>query len=277
MTMHLTGPLLPFSNCNLWMAMFDPEVEDSLSKQERELPDAQLSGSDRRRWRRFRPLEKKRQFLNSRIAVRAILQRELKHSADKVRLDTNRQGQPILLSDEVEGLPQISLSHAGTVVAVAVSCEGSSAGVDIEIVEPLKSDALWRVAVHPRELELWHNPGGMSETEWLRTLWTIKESVWKSFGGIGEISISQILIDRIDGVIIPRVIHSSFANDEFRTQLFAVQCEQVFPGTMLVDQSGAGIMALRGSVSQWISAAAGNSCSDIVRHVRAASDRSQHP
>jgi phosphopantetheinyl transferase len=253
--MRLSGPLDVLRGCRLWLAMFDREPDDSLSKQERELSRAQMSHSDLQRWHRFRPLEKKRQFLNSRLAVHSILQKEFRHSADHVSFDTGPQGQPMLLSAQVKELPQISLSHSGTVVAVAVSQSGIPVGVDIERVEPLRMDALRLIAAHPHDLAWDGQQGGLSETEFLSTQWTIKESVWKSLGGVGEMKVSEISVVEDRGVMVPRVIHPFFADDVFRTRLFAVQCEEVFPDTMLVDPSAAGLITLRGSVSQRIPAA----------------------
>ena len=253
MNMHLTGPLEVFSHCHLWLAVFDATAGDSLARQLSELPASKMCTRDLARWRQFRTLEKKRQFLNSRIAMRSILQKELKHSSDDVHFHTNRMGQPILLSANVKELPPISLSHSGTAVAVAVSHGGAPIGVDIEVVAPLRADALRHFAANPSDSGWQHQHGRMSEAEFLRTLWTIRESVWKSIGGVDGISISRILVDYdAHGMIIPRAIHPSFAYDKFRTRLFAMQCEAVFPNTMLVKQSSADIMALRGSFTQRI-------------------------
>lgn len=255
MSMHLTGPLEVFSRCHLWLAVFNPTAGDSLARQLSELPASKMSSRDLIRWQQFRPLEKKRQFLNSRLAMRSIIQEEMRHSSDDVHFNTNRLGQPMLVSANMKGLPQISLSHSGTAVAVAVSYGEVQIGVDIEIVEPLRASALRHFAVNPGELAWPCAQGRMSETESLRTLWTIKESVWKSMGGVGEISISEILVDHdVHGVIVPRSVDPAFANDQFRTRLFAMQCESVFPNTVIVEHSTAGNMSLRGSVTQRIPA-----------------------
>jgi phosphopantetheinyl transferase len=250
MTMHVTGPLMIAPGCHVWLAVFSPELNDSLSRQNSELSTASLSSSDFRRWEQYRPLEKKRQFLNSRLAVRSVLKEEFGPAASRIRMETGAGGRPILISSGVRECPEISLSHSDTAVAVAISRCGIPVGVDIEKIEPLKVRSLRFVTANSCEMALYHRQNVLSETEFLRTLWTIKESVWKSLGGPGEITASDITVAYgEDGLLHPRVIDRSNTAEEFSTRLFAVQCKELLPETMVVKPATCHAIGLRGSVS----------------------------
>ncbi|MBC7966696.1 MAG: 4'-phosphopantetheinyl transferase superfamily protein, partial [Fuerstia sp.] len=226
--MHLADPVEVFPDCRLWLAYFDDESGDPVVSPEDALAEAKMSDRDQLRYQQYRPAVKKRQFLNSRRAVRSVLQRELGDTAAHVQFDSDSQGCPILVSEQIGCLPQISLSHSGNAVAVAISTHAFPIGVDIEIVEPLRAEALRQVAAHPHE-RAWCDQQTGRESDALATLWTIKEAVWKTLHSGGEITMAEISIEVHAGVLTSCVEHPAFKDAKFRTQLFVVECDAVAP------------------------------------------------
>ena len=229
--MHLADPVEVFPDCQLWLASFDDESGDFAVSLEDALAEARMSARDQLRWQQYRPAAKKRQFLNSRRAVRSVLQRELGDAAAHVQFDSDSQGCPVLLSEQVGHWPQMSLSHSGNVVAIAISRNAFPVGVDIETVEPLKADALRLVAAHPHE-RAWCDRQTGRESDALATLWTIKEAVWKTLHYGSEMPMSEVSVESHAGMLTPCVEHSAFRDAKFRTQLFVVDCEAVVPETI---------------------------------------------
>jgi phosphopantetheinyl transferase len=247
--MHLAEPVEVFPDCRLWLAYFDDGSGDSVSSPENALAEAALSARDQLRWQQYRPAAKKRQFLNSRRAMRSVLQRELGDTAAHVQFDSDSQGCPVLVSEQIGRLPQISLSHSGNAVAVAISTHAFPVGVDIEIVEPLRAEALRQVAAHPHE-RAWCDRQTGRESDALATLWTIKEAVWKTLHCGGELAMSEISTEFHAGILTPCVEHSAFKDAKFRTQLFVVGCDAVVPETICLMPERFGTLKLRGCVTQ---------------------------
>ncbi len=249
--MHLADPVEVFPDCRLWLAYFDDGPGDPVASSENVLTEAKLSARDQLRWQQYRPEAKKRQFLNSRRAVRSVLQRELGDAAARIQFDSDSKGRPVLLSPHVDHWPQISLSHSRNAVAVAISTSAFPIGVDIEVVERLRLEALQQVASHPHE-RVWCHQAPGRESDALVTLWTIKEAVWKTLHGVGEISMSEISIQSHAGILTPCVEHSAFKDAEFRTKLFVVACDAVVPETIRLMPGPFGSIELRGCVTQRI-------------------------
>ena len=247
--MHLADPVEVFPDCRLWLACFDDESGDPVASLDNSLAEAKFCARDQLRWQQYRPVEKKRQFLNSRRAMRSVLQRELGDAAADVEFDSDSQGRPVLLSKQAGRWPQISLSHSGNAVAVAISPNAIPVGVDIEIVEPLKADALRLVAAHPHE-RAWCDRQTGRESDALATLWTVKEAVWKTLHCGGEVAMPEISIESHAGILTPCVEHSAFKDTKFRTQLFVVACDAVVPETICLMPERFGNIKLRGCVTQ---------------------------
>lgn len=95
-----------------------------------------------------------------------------------VNLTRSPHGQPLLPGT---GLTT-SLSHSGTMVAVAIGC-GAAIGVDIEGL-PQRSDLqdIASVLCTPAEAAALSQLEGMARTRTLLELWTRKEAVLKAFG-----------------------------------------------------------------------------------------------
>lgn len=249
--MHLADPIEVFPDCRLWLASFDGESADPVVSPEYAEAEAKLSDRDQLRWQQYRPLVKKRQFLNSRRAVQGVLQRELGDVAAQVEFDSDSQGRPVLLSRTAGHWPQISLSHSGNAVAVAISLNAIPVGVDIELAERFRADALRLVAAHRHE-RAWCDRQTGRESDALATLWTIKESVWKTLHCSGEVAMQEISIESLAGILTSSVKHSAFKDAKFRMQLFVVGCDAIVAETICLMPERFGGINLRGCVTQRI-------------------------
>lgn len=245
MNLHLTDPIEILPQCQLWLAFFDGESTDVT---ERDIADANFSSRDLLRWQQFRPDAKKRQFLNSRLAIRAVLRQEFGMQAVGITFDSDSSGCPLLLSRDRRHVAHISLSHSANAVAVVISDGEYPVGVDIEVPEPLRSKALQLVVLHPHE-QAWfdHLPG--LESEALTTLWTIKEAVWKTLRDIRDIPLSEISLTFNTGILQAAI--SSFSQNQtlFRTQVFVQNSVPVAPDTLCLSTAN---VPLRGCVAQRI-------------------------
>ena len=249
MTLHLTEPVHVFPDCRLWLASFNHEQSASASNREADLDQAKLTSRDLVRWQQFRPAEKKQQFLNSRLAVRAVLQREFAEAAEEIQFDSDPHGRPVLTVQEGPIATQISLSHSRNAIAVVISNNEFPIGVDIEVVAKLHSEALRLIAFHPDEQSWCDNQTGR-ESDALATLWTVKESVWKTLHQEHSIPIASISIEFDGGILSPRVSNPEFADAVFRLQLFTVDCEPIMPDTLRLPPS---FSTFRGCVTQRLS------------------------
>ena len=72
MNMHLADSIQVFWQCRLWLAFFYGE---STAVTEQDIVESHFSSRDLLRWQQFRPAATQFQFLNSRRAVRAVLQK----------------------------------------------------------------------------------------------------------------------------------------------------------------------------------------------------------
>ena len=183
MTIHLYGPLAVLSDSHLWLASFHPDASDDPTTLLEDLSYAQLDTRDLQRWNRFRPLDKKRQFLKSRVAVRTVLERELGAEAQCLFLRTNLRGRPFLHDNKGQERYQISLSHSGPLIAIVFSTGSASVGVDIENVQQIRKTALQNVTLRNEELEWMQRTGVSGNLGALLSVWTVKEAVWKALGG----------------------------------------------------------------------------------------------
>ena len=135
---ELLGPFQPLPDCRLWLSD-DYGGSIATEPHHRELAEAYLCDQDLKRWNRYRPPEKKQQFLNSRLAIRNVLQREFGTASDSYRVETMETGQPILNHACQHTLTNISLSHIGNITAIALSDNHQKVGVDIGTINRLTS------------------------------------------------------------------------------------------------------------------------------------------
>jgi len=195
MTNQLWGPFQPLPKCRLWLSEDRTGSNAGEPERPREFAEAHLCNQDLERWNRYRPSEKKRQFLNSRLAVRAVLLREFGTDSDNFRVETMETGQPILKHAHQHPLPSISLSHTGNITAVVVSDSHQRIGVDIEIVNSLKVRPLGLTLLNQFEHD-WLTKEVLAESpEMMLAIWTLKEALWKALGGPRDTAISDIVTE----------------------------------------------------------------------------------
>ena len=246
MNMHLAESIEILPQCRLWLAYFDGDSDESISATTHDIAEAKFSTQDLHRWQQFRPVAKKRQFLNSRLAIRTVLKKEFGKDADDILFSSDSAGCPVLLSRQNRHVAHISLSHSDNAVAVLISDDEYPVGVDIEVSNPIRAEALRFVALHPHE-QLWCDLHAGLEAEALTTLWTIKESVWKSLREIQDIPLSDISVPLYSEIPTPVIVHCFSETPHFRTQLFVQNRVQIVPGTLCLST---GNSALRGCVAQ---------------------------
>ena len=246
MNMYLADHVDILPQCRLWLACFDDDANESLASTTRDIANAEFSDQDLQRWQQYRSAARKRQFLNSRLAVRAVLKREFGKDAEDIRFLSDSLGCPLLLSRANEHVAHISLSHSENAVAVAISDDEYPVGVDIEVFNPLRTDALRFVALHPHE-QVWCDSHAGLESEALTTLWTIKESVWKTLREMQNIQLSGISITFDSGIPTPVISNCFSETPSFRTQIFVQNSVQIVPRTLCLSTDH---KALYGSVTQ---------------------------
>lgn len=252
--MHLTDPIQILPACRLWLAEFDAADSGPVGYSESELLEASLSAGDLRRWQQYRPVQKKRQFLNSRLAVRAVLRREFEKDSELIQFDSDQAGRPVLLSGQLRHLPQISISHSADMIAIAISDGVDPTGVDLEIAQPLRIQSLQRIVMHPHEQEWCAAQGGL-RSEALLALWTIKESVWKSLQGDGDLVISDIFLELQHGTPIAQIRNGQGDGNTFHLRCFVNQGASFFSETICLESMNlkSRSQPFRGCVTQRIS------------------------
>jgi phosphopantetheinyl transferase len=253
MNMQLADHVEIFPQCRLWLAYFGGEADESILTTADDIAEAKISTQDLHRWQQFRPAAKKRQFLNSRLAIRAVLEKEFGKDADDVLLSSSVFGCPILQSREKEHVAHISLSHSENAVAVLISDGENPVGVDIEVSDPLRTNALRFVALHPHE-QVWCDSHAGLESEALTTLWTIKESAWKTMRSEYNIALSDISVQFECGIPTPVISMCPSETLQFRTQVFAQHRSSVVAGAICLSTAN---VPLLGSVTQRTTTSAG--------------------
>lgn len=202
MTNQLWGPFQPLPDCRLWLS----EDHDGFNALEpvldRELAETYLCDQDLKRWNRYRPPEKKSQFLNSRLAIRAVLQREFGTDSDSYRVETTGTGQPVLKHACEQTLTSISLSHTGNITAIVLSDRHQRLGVDIETVQPLNVHTLSLTFINRFEHHWLTRETLTDSREMTLAVWTLKEALWKALGGPRDIAMSEIVVEYHNSTLI---------------------------------------------------------------------------
>lgn len=264
--MYLADHVDILPQCRLWLACFDDDADEFLASTTRDIANAEFSDQDLQRWQQYRSAARKRQFLNSRLAVRAVLKREFGKDAEDIRFLSDSLGCPLLLSRANEHVAHVSLSHSENAVAVLISDDEFPVGVDIEVANPRLTDALRFVALHSHE-KIWCDLHAGRESEALTTLWTIKESVWKTLQGTHDVSVSDIAVQFEHDSPRPVLCNRPTDGPQFRTQLFVQNSRPVVTSTVCLSTTN--VVALQGSVTQrmTISADADRSRQEYLRRI----------
>lgn len=218
MTVKLLGPFCVSSECQLWLAESLERTQAPSQELEKQYALTQLTPKERVRWARYRPAEKKWQFLQSRIAVRMVLAREFEQPGEQPEFTAAPDGRPLLLDSAGMQVRQISLSHSETIIAIAT--DAADVGVDVEAVQKLQSGVLNIHGIRTEEIELLHTSGRISKDGSLSAVWAIKEAVWKCIGGPSMITAAHICIEEKAGRLYSHVRSVEFSGEEIGLHLF---------------------------------------------------------
>ncbi|RLS38681.1 MAG: hypothetical protein DWH78_06030 [Planctomycetota bacterium] len=193
MSLQLQGPFDVIPSCHLWISEDDrgvcPERND-------EAATSIMDARDRQRWQRFRPAEKKHQFLSSRLAVRNVLDHEFRSSEAKAHFTADDSGRPMVTSTDGKELCRISLSHSSCLTAVVIVHGTTKVGVDIETFGDTRPAASSSLGISLEEVTLLHQLTGIDTKFCSTAVWTIKEAVWKAFEGARFVLPSKIKFEQ---------------------------------------------------------------------------------
>lgn len=140
---------------------------------------AASSGSDRRRLERLRRPDLQARFAASRMLLTSAAGAALGVRADELELAHEPGGRPRLRGI---GQLEISLSHTGTLIVVALSWYGR-VGVDVEAADrPMLELGTERQMCVPEELRLLRSLAEEDRNRALTRLWTLKEAYSKAIG-----------------------------------------------------------------------------------------------
>lgn len=195
MTNRVRGPFQVLPNCRLWLALDHISRNADEPVMHRELAEALLTTQDLNRWNRYRPLEKKRQFLNSRLALRAVINSEFGTDADSVIVATTDSGQPLIQHCRRGQVASISLSHTDGITAIALADSRYGLGVDIEAVQPLDVRTFSLAVINEMEHEWLSEAALREDPDALLAIWTLKEASWKALGGPRDTSVAEIVAE----------------------------------------------------------------------------------
>lgn len=189
MMLNIHGPFAVIRSCHLWISEYCPGVSPERTD---DRAVSIMDARDLQRWQRFRPPEKKRQFLNSRLTVRTVLAHEFDVSEAEAHFKADDSGRPVVTSPDGKELCRISLSHSSSLTAVAIVHGTTKVGVDIEVFGDARPAASSSLGISPEEVALLHQLTGIDTKFCSTAVWTIKEAVWKAFEGTRFVLPSKI-------------------------------------------------------------------------------------
>lgn len=195
MSHQLWGPFHLMPNCRLWVAEDRTCKDASESAHDQRLAETLLTNRDRDRWSRYRPLEKKRQFLSSRLVTKAVLNSEFGTNSANLFVDTMESGRPMLVDSRGRQVASISLSHTGNMTAIALSDIRYDLGVDIETVQQMNARAFGLSFVNRSEYDQLMKEALTEDPNAILAIWTLKEAFWKALGGPQDIPLGNILVE----------------------------------------------------------------------------------
>lgn len=209
MTHQFWGPFNLVADCRLWLAEDRICVNATESEMRKVLEAAQLSDKDVERWNRYRPLEKKRQFLSSRIAVREVLNREFGTFTRDISLDAMASGKPTLRDHRGNSIACVSLSHTCNLTAVLISNKELGLGVDIEVVQPLNTRTFSLSFINEYEHQWVVNEAFDKHSSSMLAIWTLKEAFWKAIGGPELTDFTDITVEYQSGNLNASLVTTS--------------------------------------------------------------------
>lgn len=122
-----------------------------------------------------------RQFLVSRVLVRAALRDWAGARADSWAVVADADGRPYVRAQTTDPLPGVSLSHSGNCVVCALST-AAQVGVDVEQVGPRDIDRLGEEVLADSEREQLAGGDQSARHQRFYQFWTLKEAYGKALG-----------------------------------------------------------------------------------------------
>lgn len=185
--------------CDVWWARPATETPRLL---------AMLDDVERERYDRYRMEVDRLRFLTGRALIRTIAGQRLGLEPEKVVLDSScydcgkPHGKPRVVAD---GAPEVSISHSGSMVALAV-VDGPPVGVDVEEIRDAEVDGLAKIAFSPEEQAAFANVPTAARRSAFFRYWARKEAVVKATGKGMSIVMSTFTLSPFDEP--PRVVAS---------------------------------------------------------------------
>jgi 4'-phosphopantetheinyl transferase len=185
--------------CDVWWARPAPATERLL---------AMLDDVERGRYAAYRMEVDKLRFLTGRTLIRAIAGRRLGVEPERVVLDAScydcgkPHGKPRVVAD---GAPEVSISHSGSLVALAVA-DTSPLGIDVEQIRDAEVGELARIAFSPAERTVFETLSANEKQGAFFTYWSRKEAVVKATGKGMSIPMTKLTLSAHDTP--PRLVAS---------------------------------------------------------------------
>lgn len=201
MSHQLWGPFHLIPNCRLWVAEDRACKDATESAHDLKLAETLLTDQDRDRWNRYRPLKKKRQFLNSRLVIRAVLNCEFGTDSAKRFVVTTESGRPTLVDSRGCRVASISLSHTGNMTTIALSDIRYKLGVDIETVEHMNARAFGLSFINRLEHDQFMQEALTEDPNAMLAIWTLKEAHWKALGGPSDTALGDIVVEYRNAIL----------------------------------------------------------------------------
>jgi 4'-phosphopantetheinyl transferase len=186
--------------CDVWWARPAPATGRLL---------ALLDDVERERYERYRQEVDKLRFLTGRTLLRMIGGRWLGVEPEQVALDAScydcgkPHGKPRVVAP---GAPEMSVSHSGSLVALAVA-DGPAVGVDVEQIRTAEVGELARLTFSPDERATFDALPANERQGAFFTYWARKEAVVKATGRGMSIAMSKLTLSAHD--VPPRLVASA--------------------------------------------------------------------
>jgi phosphopantetheinyl transferase len=220
MSHQLWGPFHLMPNCRLWVAEDRTCQDCTESELALRLADARLSDRERDRWDRYRPLEKKKQFLNSRLVIRAVLNCEFGTDSAHLIVDTMESGRPLLMDSQKRQVANISLSHTGNMTTIALSNVRYGLGIDIETIQQFNARSFGLSFINQFERDGLMQAALTEDPNATLAIWTLKEAFWKALGGPHDAALGDIVAEYRNHILTAHVSCLSGKQKPLATQFF---------------------------------------------------------
>jgi 4'-phosphopantetheinyl transferase len=177
--------------CDVWWARPAAATERLL---------AMLDDDETQRYASYRMEVDKLRFLTGRALIRTIAGRLLDIEPERVVLDSScydcgkPHGKPRVVAD---GAPEVSISHSGSRVALAV-VSGPPVGVDVEQIREAEVAGLARIAFSAAEQSTFAAVPEPDSRAAFFTYWSRKEAVVKATGRGMSIAMSKLTLSAYD-------------------------------------------------------------------------------